>query len=307
MRKLLALFALFAAATAYADPAVPIKNIYIKDEGVAVSTNPVFIDFTGSGVTAAKVGTSSVTITIPGGGGSSTLDDLTDVTDTGKQTDYVLKYNGTIWVATGVASTFVFSIASFSDGLSSTIEIGTGAYRSTGTITFAASYNNGPPIGSTITLSGWSALAMSSPFTSTKNVVNLDYPSVGGTRVFTLTSQKGATTATSNITHTFTNRRWYGVSTVSSGFTESNVEALASFDLTNSKANTFSVSPTTGEYIVYAYPTRLGTATFTVGGFEGGFNSPETVSITNGFGFTENYYVYRSINSNLGSTTVVAQ
>jgi hypothetical protein len=258
-------------------------------------------------VTAAKVGTSSVTITIGGGGGGGTLDDLTDVSDTGKQTDYVLKYNGSLWVATGAATSFAFSIASFSNGLSSTIEIGTGAYRSTGTITFTASYNNGPPIGSTITLSGWSALAMSTPFTSTKNIVNLDYPSVGGTRVFTLTSQKGGTTATSNITNTFVNRRWWGVSTVSGSYSEANVESLANFDLSNSKANTFTLSPTTGEYIIYAYPTRLGTATFTVGGFEGGFNSPETVSITNGFGFTENFYVYRSINTNLGSTTVVAQ
>ena len=57
--------------------------------------------------------------------------------------------------------------------------------------------------------------------------------------------------------------------------------------------------------MVYALPTRLGTVTFTVGGFTGGFEAPETLSITNVNGYAENYYVYRSTNKNLGTVSVV--
>jgi hypothetical protein len=95
------------------------------------------------------------------------------------------------------------------------------------------------------------------------------------------------------------------VSTVASGYTEANVEGLANSELSNSRAKTFTVAPGASDYIIYAYRTALGTATFTVGGFTGGFQSPETVSITNASGYTENYYVYRSTLTNLGSTTVV--
>jgi hypothetical protein len=134
----------------------------------------------------------------------------------------------------------------------------------------------------------------------------VSYPAVAGTVVFTLNSRKGAETDSDSITHTFVNNRFYGVTTVSSGFTEANVEAATS-ELSNSKAKTFSTTAGSGEYLIWATPTRLGTVTFAVGGFEGGYLSPETVSITNASGFTENYYVYRSVNSNLGTVNIVTQ
>jgi hypothetical protein len=141
------------------------------------------------------------------------------------------------------------------------------------------------------------------PTTSTTAVT---YPSVGSTKTFTLNATDGATPVTNTITYYFYNYRFWGVSTVASSYSEANVEGLANNELSNSKAKSFTLAPGASEYIIYAYPSRLGTATFTVGGFEGGFQSPETVSITNAAGYTENYYVYRSTNANLGSTTVVA-
>ena len=98
---------------------------------------------------------------------------------------------------------------------------------------------------------------------------------------------------------------YYGISTTGSSFTEGVVEALASNAISNTKGRTFSVSPSTNDYIVYALPTRLGTVTFTVGGFSGGFNAPETVSVTNVNGYAEDYYVYGSVNKNLGTVSVV--
>lgn len=262
----------------------------------------------GSGVT---ITTNSTQITISasggGGGGASVLDDLSDVTITGPSINQTLVYNGSQWVNAAQGATFSFSIASFGDSLSSTQEIGSGVWKTAGAITFSASYTNGPPTSSTITYSGWSNLVMTTPFTSKVSAQAVNYPAVSGTVVFTLNSSKSAESATQTITHTFVNRIFYGVTTVSSGYTEANVEALAGTDLQDSKSKTFSVSPGASEYILFAYPTRLGTATFTVGGFEGGFQSPVTVSVTNASGYTENYYAYRSTNLNLGSTTVVAQ
>lgn len=115
----------------------------------------------------------------------------------------------------------------------------------------------------------------------------------------------GNSTLTTSTSSNLINPIYYGVSTVSSGFTESNVESLSTSTVSNTKGRTISVTAGASQYIVYALPVRLGTVTFTVGGFAGGFQAPETVSITNVNGYTEDYYVYRSTNSNLGATTVV--
>lgn len=201
----------------------------------------------------------------------------------------------------------VFTVASFSDALSVTQEVGVGVWKSSGTIHFTASYSNGPAIGSTITFSGWSALPLASPFTSTNSIANVSYPSVGGTVVFTITAQKaGGTTATKTITHTFNNDRYWGLSPISSGtYSSADVKSFGNSDLTNSIPNSFTLAPGVGQYIVYAYPSRLGTATFTVDSFQGGFLPAVTASVTNSSGYTENFSVYRSFNSNLGSTSVV--
>lgn len=234
--------------------------------------------------------------------------EVTDVTHSGAVVNYAWLFNGTngVWAPQGTS--FTFSIASFSNSLSATQLIGTGVWKSSGTINFTASYNNGPPTSSTITFSGWGTpLHLSSPFTSTTSVANVNYPTVAGSVVFTLNGRKSSATDTATITHNFYNNRFWGVSTVASGYTEANIEGLAGSEVSNSKSKTFTVTPGASEYIIWASPTRLGTVTFTVGGFEGGFQPPETVSITNSAGFTENYYAYRSTNLNLGSTTVVSQ
>ena len=237
-------------------------------------------------------------------GSTLTLNDLADVTTVGETVNYALLFNGTMWVAAPQGTSFAFSIASFSDGFSSPIEEGVGIWKSSGAINFTASYSNGPPIGSTITFSGWSALPLSSPFTSTTSIANVNYPSVGGSVVFTLTSQK-TTPVTSSITHNFYNDRYDGVSNVITGhFVSTDVTSgVGGAELSNSIPKTFTVNPGAGQYIVWASATRLGTVSFTCGGFLGGFDAPQTLTVTNGSGYSENYYVYSSHNANLGSTT----
>ncbi len=216
-------------------------------------------------------------------------------------------WNGTAaqWTAEGVS--YSFSIASFSDGFGSPIEIGNGVWESTGAITFNASYNNGPTTGGYVSFSGWANLTLTNTFQGpTVTVANTNFPSVGGSVVFTLNATNGTSSPTASITHTFNNDRYWGVDSISSGtYSSADVRALQNNDLTNSIPLTFTLNPGAGQYIVYAYTARLGTASFTCGGFLGGFNPPATTSVTNGTGYTENYSVYSSVNADLGTTNCV--
>lgn len=285
----------------------------------------------GTGVSAlSNITAASTKAVITGGtgaviGGNVTVDidpnevdltDLGDVNTSGQTKNYALLFNGTTWVAAPQGTSFTFSISSFTDNQSSPQLMGTAGtlWKAAGALSYTASYSNGPATsGSVQIISGHSAwtspldmgagTSYQGPTTNTE-VVN--YPaSVGTTITWRLTASDGVDSPTSTVSVAFYNLRFWGVSTTASGYTEANVEGLANNELSNSRAKTFTVTAGASEYIIYAYPTRLGTATFTVGGFEGGFESPETVSVTNTAGFTENYYVYRSTNPNLGSTTVV--
>ena len=107
-----------------------------------------------------------------------------------------------------------------------------------------------------------------------------------------------------NISLSFQNSVYWGVggATIT---TSSAVRELGNSAISNTAQRTITVNSTNDNYIWYVYPSRLGMVTFTVGGFEGGFNEPEEMSVTNASGYTETFYAYRSVNNNLGNTTVV--
>ena len=242
--------------------------------------------------------------------GSAAVDDLTDVIAPAPAADEVLKWNGSAWVNAAYNATYVFSISAFSCGQTSPQEIGVaGVWKAIGAVSFTAAYANGPPDATPhVVLSGWSDLNMTTSPTylgPTVNAAAVNYPAVGSSVTFTLHASKGATNATANSAVAFYNRRHWGISTDASGFTSADIGGLAGNELSNAKAKTFTVTAAAGEYIWYCYPSRLGTSVFTVGGFEGGFEAPETVSRTNDSGYVENFYCYRSTNANLGATTVV--
>lgn len=97
----------------------PIKNLFIQENGVTVSTNPITVNFVGASLT--PLGVSSVTITLTGGGGSvypatatasfpfgfsastatftstMTLSGGFGVDVTAPNSGQVLKFNGTTW------------------------------------------------------------------------------------------------------------------------------------------------------------------------------------------------------------------
>jgi len=269
------------------------STLAVKIGGVSVSSPTAVINFSSNTfkATQSPTGTSNIT---------SMVDTTTAVVN------YAYLFNGTnaVWAPQGTS--FSFSIASFSDSLSSTIQIGTGTWKAVGGITFTASYNNGPATSGYV--SNGTSLTMTSTFQGpTVSTASVSFPgSPGGNVTFTLNAAGAAGSATSSIVHTFNNLRYWGIASKNSGFTSGDVTGLATNDLTNALANAFTVSPGAGQYIVYAYPKRFGTATFTIGGFNGGMNPPETVTIVNSSGYSEDYYVYGSVNSNLGTSAVTA-
>lgn len=114
--------------------------------------------------------------------------------------------------------------------------------------------------------------------------------------------EKGKT-ARKNTSVVFQNGVYYGVSEIPEEVNNTFVLSLSG-SLQGSRTKTFSTTSTEGQYVWYAFPSRYGTPVFNVGGFDGGFTKTASISFTNASGYTEEYAVYRSDNSNLGTKTI---
>lgn len=233
----------------------------------------------------------------------------------------VMKWNGSTWVPGSItnATEFSFLVTAFSVTPGTTpVEIGSGTWKTAGNLTFAATYQNSTGMtGASIQISGtgvtaWaSALSLSSPYTSGTSALDTLYPTPGSgsyrTMTFTITGTRGAEAPTRTVNIAFANRRYWGTSTKSSGYTEADVEGLGSNELTTTRLkSSFTATAGSGAYVIFATPFMLGAATFVdnATGFAFSMATPETVSVTNASGYTENYYVYRSTYANLGSVDV---
>ena len=127
----------------------------------------------------------------------------------------------------------------------------------------------------------------------------------GSAVVFTLTAKKGAITKVATAPIVALQRAYWGVG-AAGGSTQAFIKALAGQALVSTKARTFTVTAGLTDKIYYAVRSAYGAVTFYVGGFEGGFEAPTTIAVTNAYGVTENYDLYESTNPNLGLTTVQA-
>ena len=128
--------------------------------------------------------------------------------------------------------------------------------------------------------------------------------SIKSNKTYTLnvTDERGATDSGST-TVQFRNGTYYGA--VASGTNITNDVLLGlTKALNTSKAATITVNAGAGQQILYAIPTRYGTPTFNVGGFDGGFTKAKTFDFKNASGYTESYDVWLSENAGLGNTTV---
>ncbi len=117
-----------------------------------------------------------------------------------------------------------------------------------------------------------------------------------------VTDEKGKT-AQKNTSVVFQNGVYYGVSEIPEEVNNTFILSL-SRSLQGSRTKTFSTTSTEDQYIWYAFPSRYGTPVFSVGGFDGGFTKAASISFTNASGYTEEYAVYRSDNSNLDTKTI---
>ena len=122
---------------------------------------------------------------------------------------------------------------------------------------------------------------------------------------FTLVSRNIKNEVRSSKSIVFCNRIFFGALKEPSGYNEDFLNSLSNNLLQSTKNGSVTVTVNEDQYIYYSYPLRLGEATFKVGGFEGGFDKVSIISYTNSSNFTENYIIYKSVNSNLGETTIV--
>lgn len=107
----------------------------------------------------------------------------------------------------------------------------------------------------------------------------------------TVTDPKGKSVSKS-VDISFINHMYYGVDSREI-INESLVKGLSKDIFSEEITRDITVSPN-NQYIYYAYPKRLGGVIFKASGFQGGFENPVTVSVSNHSGYAEDYYVYRS-------------
>ena len=114
------------------------------------------------------------------------------------------------------------------------------------------------------------------------------------------------TIVSKNISLVFQNRVYWGVSTIPSTYNDFFFRVTLQNNALSGNVNrTFTVEANENEYIYYAVPARMKNCVFTVGGFEGGFETVGTFYIGNSSAYSEDYVLYKSIRENLGNTTIV--
>lgn len=125
----------------------------------------------------------------------------------------------------------------------------------------------------------------------------------GAVVTWTLTAAKGPLVRSDTATKTWTQLVYAG----SGPPGESGESFLTSLPgtLRLTKNGAYALNAAPGEKVYLAYRAAYGASTFTIGGFQGGMLPPTTVSVTNSYGFTEDYLLYESTLAGLGAVTVV--
>ena len=119
-----------------------------------------------------------------------------------------------------------------------------------------------------------------------------------------VTDERDAT-AQKSTTISFVAGNYYGKSSITNTESINNAFILGLTKRLSTNIKTkFTVTANAGEYIYYAFPATNADPTFSVGGFDGGFDLVKTFDFQNASGHTESYKVFRSTNPGLGETTV---
>lgn len=129
-----------------------------------------------------------------------------------------------------------------------------------------------------------------------------DYNSFDTNRTFTLTVKDNRGEDSLSVEIKFVPGLYYGTS----ANIEVNKDLFINLTkiLSETRQQEFTVTANEGQYIIFASPEDYGECTFKVGGFDGGFEKIATFEYTNQYNYITNYFVYKSSNPNLGTTTV---
>lgn len=115
------------------------------------------------------------------------------------------------------------------------------------------------------------------------------------------TDEKG-TVASKSTNITFYHGVYYGVGDARDSYDSAFINSLSVEWRTNKKPS-FTPSPN-NQHVYYCLPVSMGECSFSVGVLPGGFELAGTISHTNAYGGTENYYIYRSVEALSGTITV---
>jgi hypothetical protein len=131
----------------------------------------------------------------------------------------------------------------------------------------------------------------------------LSAQNINSDKIYTLTakdSQNNSSIKTTSIT--FVDAIYYGAKEESE-YDNTFVLSLNK-KLAKDKDQSVTINANTNQYIYICTPVAFGECNFSVGGFTGGFEKIQEISVTNGYNYTTNYNLYKSVNPNLGETTV---
>lgn len=137
----------------------------------------------------------------------------------------------------------------------------------------------------------------------TYNNLSLSPTSVSTTNYTIKATGERGESASKSTSISFVNGVYYGVIDESAEINSATIRSMTR-KLQNSKSLTVTITPSSTEYIAFAFPARLGTPTFKMGGFETTCNCT-TIQFENASGYIESYNVYTTTYTGLGKTDVV--
>ena len=126
-------------------------------------------------------------------------------------------------------------------------------------------------------------------------------------KTFTLSASDGTNSTSANKSFTFQNKVHHGSASIPATYDSAFILSLNGA-LKGSKSGTYTVNVGTNQYFYIAMPTSFNNSDVLVGkvgGFDTEFGKVATVSHTNASGYTCDYNIYKSTNSNLGSISMV--
>ena len=135
--------------------------------------------------------------------------------------------------------------------------------------------------------------------TLSKELRTATYTNVSTNTTYTLNATVGGETKTKSVNITFDIKKYYGV------FSESTIPSTDILNLNSTWASktlsTTQFNCTGGKYVYYIIPTSMATdLTFWIGGLQNNDWVTTVINLTNTFGYTESYTVYRLNNRQTG-------